>query len=65
MDRWTNEQLKNITDIDFAITILNERKNKLSNPYSPLYNKLECSIKLLDRIRAGQEYRGPNIWNYQ
>lgn len=51
MKRWTIEELKNIKDIDFAICILNERKNSLSNPYSPLMNKLCKTIATLSEVK--------------
>lgn len=50
MDRWTQEELQRTDNIEFAICILNERKNRL-NPYSPLSMKLTASIKTLSDIR--------------
>lgn len=44
MYRWTIEKLKETGDRDFAICILNERLNRLSNPYSPFANKLRDTI---------------------
>ena len=38
MERWTIKDLNNISDIGFAIRILNERRTKL-NPFSPLASK--------------------------
>lgn len=49
MDRWTIDQLKKISDIDFAIAILNERGRKVS-PYSPLGVKLKEVQHRLNRL---------------
>ena len=38
MDRWTMEQMSKLDSVDFAIAILNERRNKVT-PYSPLGQK--------------------------
>jgi len=48
---WTIEQMKNMDDLSFAITILNERRNKLTNVYSPLSQKLGKAIKTLENLR--------------
>lgn len=54
MDRWTIEELEKIDDIEFAVAILNERRNRL-NPYSPLSTKLRESANTLTMIRAEKE----------
>lgn len=54
MDRWTIEELEKIDDIDFAVAILNERRNRL-NPYSPLSTKLRETVNTLTMIRAEKE----------
>lgn len=41
--RWTIKQLKEISDFDFAIEILHERKMTLTNYYAPLYKKI-CDV---------------------
>ena len=41
--------------IQFAIAILNERKNELTNPYSPLCEKLSTAIRDLEEIQQGRE----------
>lgn len=46
--RFTINQLKEITDKDFLMTLLNERKNSLSNPYSPLSQRLNATIARLE-----------------
>lgn len=51
MYRWTIEKLKEISDKDFAICILQERLNGLSNPYSPLTEKLRGTIGKLREAR--------------
>ena len=50
MARWTIKELENIGDIDFAISILNERKVKL-NPLSPLCSKLSSAAVTLEKLR--------------
>jgi len=54
MARWTIKQLKEISDIDFAIMELQERKNKLSNPYSPLAEKISKVIATLEKLEYGK-----------
>lgn len=51
MDRWTIKKLEEISDKDFAICILQERLNGLSNPYSPLAEKLKNTIGKLKEAR--------------
>ncbi|MGF7011992.1 hypothetical protein M2146_002546 [Lachnospiraceae bacterium PF1-22] len=51
MDRWTKDTLKEISDLDFAIAILNERKNKL-NCYSPLSEKINKTIRKLEVLKT-------------
>ena len=51
MDRWTIKQLNEISDIDFAIAVLSERKNKQNNPYTPLSRKLDSTIAFLQSIK--------------
>ncbi len=48
---WTIKRLNNTSDIDFAISILNERRNKLTNPYAPLSSKIARAIATLERLR--------------
>ena len=40
MKRWTIKELKEIDDFSFAVVIMNERKNSLTNYYSPLNQKI-------------------------
>ena len=49
---WTIEQMKEMDDLSFAIAILNERRNKLTNVYSPLSIKLTKSIQALERLKG-------------
>ena len=49
--KWTIKQLKNISDIDFAICILNERKKTLTNPYSPMNERINKAIKGLENLK--------------
>ena len=50
MDRWTKKQLEEMNDLDFAICILTERRNKVS-PYSLLGLKLDQARRTLNKIR--------------
>lgn len=50
MERWTIKDLNSISDIDFAINILNERGIKL-NPFSPLGSKLSNAVATLEKLR--------------
>jgi len=50
MDRWTKKQLEEMNDLDFAICILTERRNKVS-PYSPLGLKLDQTRHTLNTMR--------------
>lgn len=49
--RWTIKKLDSINEVDFAIAILNERKNKLSNSYSPLSQKINKTINKLEDLK--------------
>lgn len=51
MDRWNIKKLEEISDKDFAICILKERLNGLSNPHSPLAEKLRNTIGKLKEAR--------------
>lgn len=42
--------MKAMDDLDFAIMILNERKNKLSY-YSPLSQKINCAIAAIEKAK--------------
>nr|DAL85249.1 MAG TPA: hypothetical protein [Caudoviricetes sp.] len=52
MSRWTIEQLKKIDDLEFAVSILNERRNELTNIYSPLSEKLARAARVLEGLAA-------------
>ena len=47
---WTIKQLNEMSDKLFIQCILNERSNKLTNPYSPLSNRLRKTANRLDNI---------------
>ena len=49
--RYTMEQLTNMDDISFAISILQDRRNQCTNYYSPLSQKLNKSINTLCGIK--------------
>lgn len=54
MDRWTMEELQRTDNIDFAISILNERRAKLT-PYSPLGMKLAEAAHTLAEIKQERD----------
>ena len=47
---YTIKKLDSMADKDFIISILNDRKCKLSNCYSPLSLKLDKAIRFLNNI---------------
>ncbi len=48
--------LKNyLSDLRFAQAILNERLNRLTQPYSPLASKLRSALAKLDELTAAEE----------
>ncbi len=53
MDRWTQDELNNTDNLLFAVSILNERRNKL-NPYSPLATKLAAAAREIEEIRGAK-----------
>jgi hypothetical protein len=50
MERWTIKSLEEMDNLQFAVCILNERRNKLSNIYSPLAIKLEKAAHEINAI---------------
>jgi hypothetical protein len=48
MGRLTNKELNKMSDADFIKLILNERKDSLKNPYSPLSERIKKAIASLD-----------------
>lgn len=49
MKRWTIQQLDGLSDFEFASSILNERRAKCTNAYSPLSMKLaKAAVSLLN-----------------
>ena len=55
MERWTKKQLNSLSDLRFAQAILQERRNGLTNPYSPLALKLGRAAAKLDELAAKEE----------
>ena len=49
-EEWTMKQLDEISEIDFAIAVLNERRRKL-NPYAPLSKKIAKTIAKLESLK--------------
>lgn len=48
MERYTKKKLEEMSDLQFAKCILQDRLNSLKNPYSPLSAKLRVAINKLD-----------------
>lgn len=46
--RYTIKQLNAMSEKEFAISVLEERRDSLTNPYSPLSEKLRKTIKALE-----------------
>lgn len=55
MERWTIKQLNSLSDLRFAQAILNERLNRLTQPYSPLASKLRDAVATLSRLADEEE----------
>lgn len=51
MNKWTKKQLEELDNITFAITILNERRQSTTNPYSFLNRKINKAIAELEEIK--------------
>lgn len=52
---WTIKELNETDNLQFAICILNERKNKLTNPNSPLSNKIREAVAELEETRYDRQ----------
>lgn len=50
MERYAKKQLEEMSDLQFAKCILQDRLNSLTNPYSPLSTKLRVTINKLDAL---------------
>lgn len=61
MDRWTIKELRSTSNINFAISILNERRYKIT-PYSPLGMKLAEAAHTLCKIEEMQKNRYEKIY---
>ena len=48
MHRYTIRELQEWSDREFIKHILRDRQESLTNPYSPLYQKIERVIRSLD-----------------
>jgi hypothetical protein len=53
--RYTKKQLKEMSAVDFIITVLEERRDKCTNPYSPLCERLNAIINKLYTDRRIEE----------
>ena len=51
MHRWSMRDLERISDKDFILRTLRERRDRCTNPYSPLYDYL---TKLMGRIERNE-----------
>jgi hypothetical protein len=57
--RWTMAQLAKMTNEQFTVAILNERLNRLTNPYSPLAVKLRAAkAAVTDNARKAALFDG-------
>lgn len=54
MARWTKDELAKLSNAEFILAILRERKEKMTNPDSPLGVKLTSAIKDIQRVFARQ-----------
>lgn len=50
-DRYTKKEMEKLDDIDFAICILNDRRNKCTNFYSLLSQRLQKAVLGLRELR--------------
>lgn len=50
MERWTMKGLEEISELDFAIAILNEREHGLTNAHAPLGVKIAQTVKYLEQL---------------
>lgn len=51
MSKWTIKELNKISDIDFSISLLSERRSTLTNPYAPLNTRISKAINGLEKIK--------------
>ena len=52
MKRWTGDVLKNMSDMEFALAILKEKREALGNVVeTPLSKKLDSSIAALEKMQ--------------
>lgn len=61
MERYTKKQLEEMSDLQFAKCILQDRLNSLTNPYNPLFTKLRVTINKLDALDNRPQRK--NWWN--
>ena len=54
-DRYTKKEMEKLDDIDFAICILNDRRNKCTNFYSLLSQRLQKSVLGLRELKNQKE----------
>lgn len=55
--RYTIKELEGMTDIQLAISVLNERLNDLTNYYSPLASRLRRAIGTLEGLQREERKR--------
>lgn len=61
MNRWTIKELNSLSDLRFAQAILCERKNRLTQAYSPLAAKLSKAIAKLNELAFEEEQTANNV----
>ena len=50
MKRWSVNEMNKMSAQDFAVAILDERKNRLTNVYAPLGVKIIETVKYLEQL---------------
>jgi len=50
--RWTIKELKETSDVDIIKTLINERRNELTNPYTPISSRLAKLPATVDDLVA-------------
>ena len=50
--RWTIKELKETSDVDIIKTLINERRNELTNPYTPISSRLAKLPATVDSLVA-------------
>lgn len=57
MRRYTKADLESMSDIELAISVVNERLYGLTNPYSILSERLKKAVRALEEMEAERKRR--------